>query len=177
MANFDYQDFDREIWNKDLEDFVPSTVYDMHTHMWSETHRGSLTGEALGLRTEIDYQDHLNWAAKLYPDRKFHLLVLGTPIPGMDAEGHNEWLATQLKADPESAIHMMVTPDMTPEYIAAQVDKHHFLGLKPYRTFAPDPAGARSPSQGWPRHHRETVLRPRRANTGWRKSRGSSRRH
>ena len=100
MANFDYQDFDREIWNKDLEDFVPSTVYDMHTHMWSEAHRGSLTGEAIGLRTEIDYQDHLNWAAKLYPDREFHLLVLGPPMPGMDAEGHNEWMAAQLKADP-----------------------------------------------------------------------------
>ena len=75
MAHFDYQDFDREIWDKDLEDFVPSTVYDMHTHMWCDAHRGSLTGEALGLRTEIDYQDHLDWAAKLYPGREFHLLV------------------------------------------------------------------------------------------------------
>ena len=91
MANFDYQDFDREIWNKDLEDFVPSTVYDMHTHMWSETHRGSLTGEALGLRTEINYQDHLNWAAKLYPDREFHLLVLGTPIVRLRSLRHWFW--------------------------------------------------------------------------------------
>ncbi len=44
MAHFDYQDLDREIWDKDLEDFVPSTVYDMHTHMWCDAHRGSLTG-------------------------------------------------------------------------------------------------------------------------------------
>ena len=115
----------------------------MHTHMWSEDHRGSLTGAPTGLREEIDYQDHLDWAAKLYPGRAFHMLVLGTPMPGMDAAGHNAWMAAQLAADPESAINMMVTPDMTPEYVAAQVDEYGFLGLKPYRTFAPDPVGAR----------------------------------
>ena len=143
MSTFDYLDFDREIWDKELTDFVPATIYDMHTHMWSEAHKGSLTGEPAGLRLEIDFQDHLDWAAKLYPGREFHLLVLGTPMPGMDAEGHNDWMAQELKADPKSAINMMVTPDMTPEYVAEQVDKHNFLGLKPYRTFADDPAGAR----------------------------------
>ena len=62
-------------------------VYDMHTHMWSEAHKGTLTGPPTGLRWEIDYQDHLAWAAKLYPGREMHYLVLGTPMPGMDAEG------------------------------------------------------------------------------------------
>ncbi|MCY3665487.1 MAG: amidohydrolase family protein, partial [Gemmatimonadetes bacterium] len=143
MTTFTYQDFDRRLWERELEDFVPATVYDMHTHMWSEDHRGSLTGAPTGLREEIDYQDHLDWAAKLYPGRAFHMLVLGTPMPGMDAAGHNAWMAAQLAADPESAINMMVTPDMTPEYVAAQVDEYGFLGLKPYRTFAPDPVGAR----------------------------------
>lgn len=138
-----YSDFDRRIWEAELEEFVPAVVYDMHTHMWSEAHKGTLEGEATGLRLEIDYQDHLDWGAKLYPGRRLHLLVLGTPIPGMDAEGHNDWLAAEMAADAESAVNMMVTPEMTPEYVAAQVKKHGFLGLKPYRTFASDPAGAR----------------------------------
>ena len=143
MTAFTYQDFDRQLWDQELDDFVPATVYDMHTHLWSEAHRGTLTGLPTGLREEIDYQDHLDWAAKLYPGRAFHMLALGTPMPGMDAAGHNAWMAAQLAADPESAINMMVTPDMTPEYVAAQVEEYGFLGLKPYRTFAPDPAGAR----------------------------------
>ena len=142
-ANIDYRDIDREIWEKELEDFVPSVVYDMHVHMWSDAHRGSIEGPATGLRWEIDYQDHLDWAAQLYPDRKMHYLILGTPIVGMDAEGHNNWMAEQMKADPQSAINMMVTPDMTPEYVAEQVRKHNFFGLKPYRTFAPDPVNGR----------------------------------
>jgi predicted TIM-barrel fold metal-dependent hydrolase len=140
-THFEYTDFDREIWEAGLEEFVPPVVYDMHTHMWSEAHAGDAAGAAgEGLRQDFDYQSHLEWAANLYPGREFHLLVLGTPVVGMDAEGHNNWLAQELAADPASAINMMVTPDMTAEYIAAQVEKHQFLGLKPYRTFAADPA-------------------------------------
>ena len=60
MSTFDYLDFDREIWEKELTNFVPATIYDMHTHMWSEVHKGSLTGEPSGLRLEIDFQDHLD---------------------------------------------------------------------------------------------------------------------
>ena len=143
MAELTYTDFDREIWDKDLEDFVPDTVYDMHTHMWSEAHCGSVGGPPVGLRLEIDFRAHRDWAQKLYPGREFHLLVLGTPIPGIDYEGHNDWMAAELKADPASAINMLVSPAMTPEYIAEQVDKHKFLGLKPYRIFAPDPVNGR----------------------------------
>ena len=72
-----------------------------------------------------------------------HYLVLGTPMPGMDAEGHNDWMAAEMAADPQSEVNMMVTPEMSPDYIAAQVKKHNFFGLKPYRTFASDPANAR----------------------------------
>lgn len=142
MAEFEYLDFDREIWEKELEDFVPSIVYDMHSHIWSETHAPP-GGEAKGLRAPQDYQSHLDWAANLYPGREMHYLILGTPVVGMDAEGHNDWMAQQMAADPVSAVNMAVTPQMSAEYVAAQVKKHNFLGLKPYRTFAPDPAEAR----------------------------------
>ena len=52
-------------------------------------------------------------------------------------------MAEQMAADPESAVNMTVTPDMSAEYVAAQVKKHGFLGLKPYRLVAPDPANCR----------------------------------
>lgn len=143
MTTFEYRNFDREIWDKELEDFVPSVIYDMHTHIWSEAHKGTATAAADNLRAEFDYEGHLAWAAELYPGREMHYLVIGSPVPGMDTEGHNDWMAVQLAVDPKSAVNMFVTPDMTADYVAAQVKKHNFLGLKPYRTFAPDPANAR----------------------------------
>lgn len=133
---------DREIWDCELEDFLPSKLYDMHVHMWSEAHAGEASPVSVGLRLEIDYADHLAWAAALYPGREIHYLVLGTPVVGMDVAGHNGWMAAQMAADPRSGINMAVTPDMSPEYVDAQVRRHGFVGLKPYRTFAQDPAEA-----------------------------------
>ncbi len=92
---------------------------------------------------EIAYQEYLAWAAKLYPDREMHYLVLGSPIPGMDLEGHNNWMAAQMAEDTQCEVNMMVTPDITPDYVAAQVRKYNFFGLKPYRFFAPDPINYR----------------------------------
>ncbi len=84
-----YIDYDQDIWEKELEEFVPQVVYDMHVHMWSNAHRGSAPESPLML--EIGYREHIDWASKLYPGREMHYLNLATPIPGMDAEGHNDW--------------------------------------------------------------------------------------
>lgn len=143
MSMIDYNDFDREIWEKELEEYVPSVIYDMHTHAWSDEHKGTSTGPPSGLRMEIGYQDHLAWAAKLYPGREMHYLLLGTPVVGGDLVGHNDWMAAEFTADPQSEINLMVTPEMTQEYVAEQVKKHDFFGLKPYRLFASDPTNCR----------------------------------
>ena len=140
MTVIDHRDIDRRIWEGELEDYVPGRLYDMHVHMWSEAHAGD--SEKSGLRREIDYRDHLAWAEALYPGREIHFLVLATPIVGMDAHGHNEWMAAEMAADPRSGVNMMVTPAMSAEYVDAMVERHGFVGLKPYRTFAPDPAEA-----------------------------------
>lgn len=137
---FRYDEFDREIWERDLDDFVPSRVWDMHTHLWNDAHAGSAA--ASGLRLDMDFEGLCSWGHELYPGRQMHHLVLGTPVVGMDAEGHNDWLAGQVAADPLSGVNMAVTPDMPAEYVDAQIERHGFVGLKPYRTFAPDPKEA-----------------------------------
>lgn len=143
MEVMDYREFDRKIWEKELENFVPNLIYDMHTHIWSEMHRGQLSGPPTGLRQNCNYHDQLVWASKLFPGRKMHYLVLGTPIPGMDVEGHNDWMAKQMAVDPKSEVNMLISPEMTPDYVARQIKKHDFFGLKPYRTFGPKPDNGR----------------------------------
>ena len=50
-----YNDFDREFWNRELEDFVPKKVYDMHTHLWTENGQEHLPPVDRTMRTEIDF--------------------------------------------------------------------------------------------------------------------------
>lgn len=142
MTPFEYTDFDREIWERELAGFVPATIHDMHAHMWSDAHTGRADASSQGLRLPIDLEDHLEWAGRLYPGREIHYLMLATPVRGMDVDGHNRWLSAEMARDPGSGANMAVTPDMTPEKVAAEVTAGGFVGLKPYRVFADDPAEA-----------------------------------
>ncbi|MFA6110235.1 MAG: amidohydrolase family protein [Candidatus Latescibacterota bacterium] len=138
-----YSDFDRDIWDEELEDYVPAEILDAHVHLWSEAHKGELTGPPTGLRLELGYAGLADWCAKLFPGRRIHFLALGTPLPGMDVAAHNRWLADQAAQDPESAASMVVTPASDPDEVAEQVVRLGFVGLKPYRSFAPDLTNAR----------------------------------
>jgi len=142
MTEFSYTDFDRDIWDRELADFVPAVLYDMHAHMWSQAHAGEADESSRGLRLPIDLEDHLDWAGRLYPGREIHYLMLATPVNGMDVDGHNRWLAGQMSRDARSGASLAVTPAMAPEHLADEVTAGGFVGLKPYRTFADDPAEA-----------------------------------
>lgn len=139
----DYRPIDREIWVEELEGFVPDRVFDMHTHVWSRKHVGRSTAERARTIIEVDFQGLQDWSARLFPKRQVHFLVLGTPVKDMDADGHNRWIAEEVAKDKSSRASMVVTPQMSPEHVAEQMKKHGFLGLKPYRVFAPDMTNAR----------------------------------
>lgn len=143
MSVDEYREFDRAIWDEELEGFVPAVICDAHVHLWSEAHKGTLTGPPTGLRLEIGYAELADWGARLFPGRQVHFLALGTPLPGMDVAAHNGWLAGQVAHDLESAASMVVTPDSDPDEVAEQVSRCRFIGLKPYRSFAPDVTNAR----------------------------------
>jgi predicted TIM-barrel fold metal-dependent hydrolase len=143
LKSVERTDFDRQIWEEELDDFVPERVFDAHTHLWSEAHRGALSGPPTGLRMEVDLARLRAWSEQIYPGRQVAFLVLGTPLPGMDVSGHNDWLAAEIAQDPTSVASMIATPDMNPDELAARLDTGAFAGLKPYRSFAPDMSAAR----------------------------------
>jgi glutamate-1-semialdehyde 2,1-aminomutase len=138
-----YTDFDRLIWEEELADFVPPRVFDAHVHLWSEAHRGTLDGPPTGLRLEVDMTRLRGWCERIFPQRQLGFLTLGTPLPGMDVEAHNRWLAAQAAAGPNSAASLIVTPAMSPESLAERLATGEYAGVKPYRFFAPDMTRAR----------------------------------
>lgn len=140
---FTYQEYYREFWMKYLDDFVPEKLYDMHTHLWSEKGQDQNKLAPSLLRTEAGLADLQKFSAGLFPGRKFHFLLLATPIKGMNTAAFNQWLAGEAAKDPDSMASMIVTPDMTPEEVAGNFESGAFHGVKPYRIFAGDPANAR----------------------------------
>jgi len=138
----DYQQLDREIWQDELEDFVPKKLFDAHVHIWDEAHAGSSDQDFI-LRLGVDFEGLNRWSAQVFPDREIHYHLLGSPVPGMDVNGHNNWLASEAEKDVSSFASMVVTPGMSGEQIAGQIEKSGFTGLKPYRLFTEDAVNCR----------------------------------
>ena len=137
-----YNDFDRELWDSELEGFVPRKLYDMHAHLWTEKGQEHLPPADTVLRTEIDFARLKNWSTQIFPERECHFLALGTPIPGVNREKHNDWLAKEVKVDEASIAGMIVTPETSQEELNDGFKKDRFQAVKPYRLFAPDPRSA-----------------------------------
>ncbi len=132
----DYQPCDQQIWEEELDDFVPPRVFDAHIHLFAPEHL--VAGPPSGFQhwSRTDLATLQRWAQRLYPGRETHFLVLGTPAPGIDVAAHNSWIATETRRDPQSRMHRLVTPTCRVQDIERDVREHGFTGLKPYRLFS-----------------------------------------
>ncbi|MFM2004308.1 MAG: 3-aminobutyryl-CoA aminotransferase [Planctomycetota bacterium] len=130
----DYSPHDQQIWDEELQDFVPDRVFDAHIHMFDPAHLPA--GATAKPWVRSDFAMLKRWAERLYPGRETHFLVLGTPIAGIDVRGHNDWCIDQIRQDPMSRMNRLVTPQCRVEVIERDVRQHGFVGLKPYRIFS-----------------------------------------
>ena len=130
-----YTKYDQQIWDEDLEDFVPERIFDAHTHLWTDEHLPD-DDPKRGEMMVSDMPNMVRWNERIFPNRRIEYLVLGTPRQGIDVDGHNSWLHEQMQPYRNSRMHRMVMPSCTAEEIRADVARYGFTGLKPYRTYS-----------------------------------------
>ena len=132
----DFSIHDQQIWDEELQDFVPDRVFDAHIHMFHPEHVKAVATSASNMWGYTDFANLQQWAARLYPGRETHFLVLGTPMPGMDVEAHNRWCIDRVRQDPQSRMNRLVTPACRVEDIQRDIREQGFIGLKPYRLYS-----------------------------------------
>lgn len=130
-----YNESDRIVWEEDLDPFVPKQIFDAHIHLWSDAHLPA-NHPMRNQRIPADLRITERWNERMFPGREIEYLVLGTPCPGMNTKGHNEFMVREMKSRPNSRMNRMVTPQCRVEDIRADVVKHGFMGLKPYRLYS-----------------------------------------
>lgn len=133
MPETSFTQHDQQIWDEELADFVPERIFDAHIHLFNPAHHPAAAGSGWSY---ADLETLQTWADRLYPGREVHFLVLGTPIPGIDVRAHNGWISQQVRQDPQSRMHRLVTPECRIEDIRRDVEQNGFTGLKPYRLFS-----------------------------------------
>ena len=133
-TEFDYRDCDREIWEEELDDFVPARILDAHIHFYWRSDFPGVPPEPVF--READLATLNRWAEVLYPGRRMQYLILGTPIPGIDVAKHVESVRSQIEGVPGIRHNRVVTPACKLDDIQRDMQHQQFIGLKPYRTFS-----------------------------------------
>ncbi len=132
---------DRAFFVRELDDFVPDKVYDMHAHLWRESDwEGKPTDYVRVAPSEITleiYRAHLDW---ILPGREVHGLHFAFPafFPN-DPNPVNAWVSREIKKDPLARGQFYVRPTDDPEWVRAEVKRLELRGFKPFAGFVDRP--------------------------------------
>lgn len=131
-------DIDRQIWEEELETFVPKRIFDMHSHIFKKEHclqdADALSSPCPASGFEMSFLKKC-WRTFL-PGREVHYLLMGMPFPHCDFERMNAFVAKEAFKDPLSVSSMVVHPQMQPKKVVMAVEKYGFAGFKPYRFYS-----------------------------------------
>ena len=126
---------DRQIWEEELEEFVPKRVFDAHCHLVSRVHVSS-DSPSLKYLTETPLSTLKSWESQIFPGRETHFLALGKPAISIDIKAHNHFLGEEIAHDPLSRANCLTSPRYPVEQLAKAITAHGFVGLKVYRYYS-----------------------------------------
>lgn len=139
---FTQTELDRQIYEEELQDFLPERMFDAHVHLWRKTDfarpldpktAAMMPGASrfpAFIREELD--DALEI---LFPGKRCECLVFGTPLAEVDLKRANGYIQ-EVIAEREETYGLML-PDLgaSAEALEEEVLEGGFVGFKPYWTF------------------------------------------
>ena len=139
MPDWMVTDRDRELFDRELDSFVPPTIFDAHAHWYRADHFPSeampglvKSGPAIAGSVAFDVA-----IQQLIPGRQTEGLFFPYPHAQVNVAAANEFLHQELLRRPGSRGQMLITPSQDPEFIRETVRRCGFVGLKCYHVFSP----------------------------------------
>ena len=140
MSVWQFTDADRDFLARYITPHLPDRIFDAHAHLFAHAHFPDgvppgydKTPPVLGLDA---YRTYMEW---LHPGgRTQGGLFFGLAFQG-DRVGNNAFVAAEVaNAAPAFAARgqMLIAPSMDADYVRAEVQRHGFVGLKPYHVMA-----------------------------------------
>jgi len=151
-VTWELRDYDREFFARELDDFVPDRIYDVHAHLYRESDwQGRPPANVVAGPPEITlevYREQMQW---ILPGREVHGMHF--PFPpgnpgGFPTEEPNAWVSQEIKKDPLARGQFLVRPTDDPEWVREEVRRLGMRGLKPFASYAdvPDYSQAELPA-------------------------------
>ncbi len=130
-------DTDRKLLHRAIDGFVPTKVFDAHTHLFHSRHfaegkRPVFLDEDRGYGM-ADFQAAMQlWM----PGRVVEGLFFGYPSVGNDRVGENAWVQSQIDVSTNSRALVLSAPTDDPTEVRRLMSTGVFIGIKPYRLYA-----------------------------------------
>lgn len=145
IRDFEYRKSDREIFENELKEYLPKTVYDSHVHLWAKENLKIASSEYAIHKvykpwTDFDcieeylYEDYQFCVKEAFPGIDVRPLAFGSPFPQIDRDLTNAYLMDVSK---RQAMPYYYIPGQYEDLFATEQKLHlskqrYFLGLKPY---------------------------------------------
>lgn len=138
---------EREIFERELDSFVPDRLLDAHAHMWLSSPTEAITHDEIRPwmaedMTLAEYRRHMD---VLIPGRTFGGIILVVPpghlgqLPATQERVGRlaEHIAKEVGSDPLCRSTMFVSPKIDPDFVLQEVQRLNIGGLKCYQTESP----------------------------------------
>ena len=139
MSGWRATDQDRELFRRELDGFVPGSIFDAHVHLYKvdyfpqdDVPKGLLAGPRV-----VDADVYLDHMDEMLPGRTIRGLVFPFPRAGLRMAEANRFAAEEAGRIPNSRAQMMVAPGDDPEMIRETVRSLGLSGLKCYHLYSP----------------------------------------
>lgn len=133
-----YRTVDLPIFERELNDWLPLRIFDVHTHSWLREHvLRPIAEERVGLVFEaeaVSWEELTEAYALLFPERDVEWLALPMPLTVIDRRANNSYLAA--RADRQRSFALL-TPglDDSADTLWQEIRAGGFVGFKPYLSY------------------------------------------
>lgn len=144
MSLLNVKPYDTKVYREQIEDFLPDTFIDCHTHIWldEQNHfcedtasRSCAWPNMVALDNSVEDLNETN--RLLFPGKKVISVLYGQPMITIDLKRNNDYVARCAEANGFPALYIS-HPSQSAEEVERAVLSHPcFKGLKVYLQFAP----------------------------------------
>ena len=145
MALFEVNEYDRLIYERELKDFLPEQMIDIHTHIWLEELRRADAG-TLALKRTVSWprlvarhnpvEDLAETYRLMFPGKKVTPLVFASGSREAIVK-LNEYVEESAKKTGYPALYYS-RPEESAEELEKKIREGGFLGIKSYLSMAPE---------------------------------------
>ena len=131
MFGFELTEYDKKVYEEEINEFVPKNIIDTHTHVYLASFKGNIKRPVYWpsrVAEDCSVEDLVQTYKDLFPNQNVVPVIFGSPRYYVKS---NPYVAEKAKEYNYPALYLNHY-DMDPEFLEEEVIKGGFQGLKPY---------------------------------------------